>query len=859
MLLAVIGASTVVAQSNQIFFPGDLVVSRSTYTGVAGTVPFPGLLPNNAASVANGTFPSVFNNETPDASFGVTSPILVDTFTTTGSSISLIGTTNLTNLASTQLGQNVSTSFPSKSELGLSLTADGSGVTFMCYGAAANQLDVSNANTPGHVDITDLVNGRSVLIYQRDVVELSYNSAVQVTTTNCYSGNNGRNVVLGSNGNYYIVGNAGNNGKSVTFASGTVTLANGSPNVTLSGASTTANMFVGTPFSGTRIPTAAYVTAIADATHFTISAAATGTASGSYVANEGAYQLTGVSFSNASNVITVADTSKLVPGMPLSGTGFAAGSYIQSVSDVTHFIASATPTSTPAAVSYTAAVSNSMLSDNTGVQMIPKGHSDTAGTGTGILDAMNSSMVVGKVNGTYGTTPGYQRGFSVAQTNPLTGTPYAAADKSGKDDNFRGLTNYNNAIYVSKGSGGNGLDGVFQVNPLGGPYVPPGSSAGLATGANAGTASINLLPGWPANSLGANEGVAGTTVYHPFGIWFANDTTLYVGDEGLTGSSGSNAAPGGLEKWTWNASNSQWQLLYTLPASSIPGYTVNGSNLQAEGLRNIAGVNNDDGTVTIYAITSTTGQTLNDEGADPNQLVSITDNLAATTLPAESFNVLETAAYEDVLRGVAIVPGPILQSVASRLTHGSTGTFDLPLSASSRVVEPRSDGSGNYAIVFNFNEPISSGNASVTSGIGSVSGVTFSGNSMIVGLSGVTDQQTVMLSASNVLGAGSQTPASVSVQVGFLYGDVTGDGAVNVGDTIAVRSNSGVALSNDTCHYDVNVDGAVNIGDTAVVRSHSGDFLPAAPAPAPKQSAPPTGDRARGGKLLPEPGANDRN
>ena len=836
--LAIIGASAVVAQSNQIFFPGDLVVSRSTYTGVAGSVPFPGLLPNNAASVANGTFPNVFNNETPDASFGITSPILVDTFTTTGSSISLVGTANVTNLVSTQLGQSVATSFPSKSELGLSLTADGSGFTFMCYGAAANQLDVSNANTPGHVDITNPVNGRGVLINQRDVIELSYNSAVQVTTMNAYSGNNGRNVVLGSNGNYYTVGNAGNNGKSVTFASGTVTLANGSANVTLSGASTTANMYVGTPFSGSKIPTASYVTAIADSTHFTISAAATGTASGSYVANEGAYQLTGVSFSSGNNVITVADTSKLVPGMPLSGTGFATGSYVQSIASATQFVASAAPTAnSSSSVSYTASVSNSMLSDNTGIQMIQKGQNDTTGTGSGILDAINKSMVVGKVNGTYGTTPGYQRGFSVAQTNPLTGMPYAAADKTGKDDNFRGLTNYNNAIYVSKGSGSNGLDGVFQVNPTGGAYVPPGSSAGLPTSLNAGTSSVNLLPGWPATSLGANEGGSGT-VYHPFGIWFANDTTLYVGDEGLTGSSGSNAAPGGLEKWTWNSSTSQWELKYTLVASTIPGYAVNGLNLQAEGLRNITGVNNGDGTVTVYAITSTTGQTLNDEGADPNQLVSITDNLAATSLPVESFNVLETAAYEDVLRGVAIIPGPILQSVVSRLTHGSAGTFDLPLSTSSRVIEPRSDGSGNYTIVFNFNEPISSGNASVTSGTGSVSGVTFNGNSMIVGLSGVTDQQTVTVSANNVLGTGSQTPASVSVEVGFLFGDVNGDGIVNAGDTVLVRNNAGSTLNSTNFQYDVNVDGFINVGDTIIVRNKSGDFIPNGTSDAPVKRLP---------------------
>jgi hypothetical protein len=649
-LIAICSASGAFAQT-PIFAPGDVLVSRSTYLGTIGTVAFPGLLPNNAASVANGSFPNVFNNETPDASFGVTSPVYVDRMNRTGG---IINTIPVTSLMFSQHGLNVATSFPSKSELGLSLTPAGDGVTFMAYGAPINSLDVSNSNTPGHVDITNPVNGQGILVFQRDIIELDASGASLVTTTNTYSGNNGRNALLGSNGNYYMVGNAGNNGKSMTLKAGTVTLTGNT--VSLSGGSNAANIYVGTPFSGANVPIGAYVTGITDSTHFTISPAATGTASGAYTANAGAVQLTGVSFSPGSATITVDDTSKLVPGMPLSGAGFATGSYIQSITNGTHFIASAAPTGISSnSVSYTAAVSNSMLSDDTGVQMIQKGLNDTTGTGTGILDAVTHSTVVGKVNSVYGSATGYQRGFSMEQI----GLP---ADKTGKDDNFRGLTNYKDTLYVTKGSGGNGLDAVYQVNPASGSYVAAGVGAGLPTAGNAAVASINPLPGWPLNSTGANEGATdGSIVHHPFGIWFANDTTLYVADEGLAGASASNAAPGGLEKWIYNGS--QWQLKYTLAAGAIPSYTVSGIGpLQALGLRNISGVNNGDGTVTIYGITSTAGQTLNDEGADPNQLVSITDNFAATTLPSESYTVLETAAYGDVLRGVAVIPGVAITS-----------------------------------------------------------------------------------------------------------------------------------------------------------------------------------------------------
>jgi len=46
------------------------------------------------------------------------------------------------------------------------------------------------------------------------------------------------------------------------------------------------------------------------------------------------------------------------------------------------------------------------------------------------------------------------------------------------------------------------------------------------------------------------------------------------------------------------------------------------------------------------------------QGADPNQLVMITDNLAATGLPAgESFTAIRTARFGEVLRGVSFTPG----------------------------------------------------------------------------------------------------------------------------------------------------------------------------------------------------------
>jgi hypothetical protein len=118
-------------------------------------------------------------------------------------------------------------------------------------------------------------------------------------------------------------------------------------------------------------------------------------------------------------------------------------------------------------------------------------------------------------------------------------------------------------------------------------------------------------------------------------------------------------------------STSTWKLAYVLQAGLNLGvpYTISGypTGINAatgkpcspatDGLRNITGRLDRDGTVTIWGITSTVSGN-GDQGADPNKLVAITDNVAATTLPAsESFRTLRTARLAEVLRGISLTPG----------------------------------------------------------------------------------------------------------------------------------------------------------------------------------------------------------
>jgi hypothetical protein len=261
------------------------------------------------------------------------------------------------------------------------------------------------------------------------------------------------------------------------------------------------------------------------------------------------------------------------------------------------------------------------------------------------------------------------------------------ADKVGKDDNFRGLTIFNNVVYLTKGSGSNGVDTVYFIDTTG-TACPKG--VGIpAAGATLPIAPLNLSGVNPQNGLPNNMCIlAGfpttlaknlATPAAPFGLWFANADTLYVADEGdgfasdttlYTHAAAQTTA--GIQKWIFNSSTKTWSLAYTLQTGLELGvpYTVDhyptGNNSATnlpwapatDGIRNITGTVDWDGKITIYGITSTVSGN-GDQGADPNRLVAVTDTLSNTDPTAaakEKFTIVREADFAEVLRGVAFAP-----------------------------------------------------------------------------------------------------------------------------------------------------------------------------------------------------------
>ena len=524
-----VAASALAASAQSNFFsPDNLVISRSVYDNNPNNVQVGQILPPNCQQTQggcagpatnDGTYPTVWNNDMVDGSFGITSKIFLDQYTVAGTLVNSLEVPNSSQNGVNPQKDQMVTSFSSKSEVALNLSTDGQYLTFMGYVSPIDNLDVSNSNTPADVDITNPV---GISTY-RAVAQVDAHGKFHFTETNAYSGNNGRAAIWnnsGSNNFLYTAGNAGNGG-------------NPQPDGIILGA-------------GSQIMTAQTKALVAQR-----------------------------------------------PGQP-----------------------------TP-------------------------------------LASFNITQL------------GHQQ------------------DKIGKDDNFRGLTIFNNVVYYTKGSGSNGINTVYWVDPTlqicndnNGIGIPP-TNATLPTAPLAYDPTLLQSKGLDPNNICVLNGLPTTlskhATYFPFGIWFANSTTLYVADEGNGDNTYSNGVytvaaaqtTAGLQKWIYDSTSGQWNLAYVLQAGlqlGIP-YTVTnyptGNNPATglpwspgtDGLRNITGAVNGDGTVTIYAVTSTVSGN-GDQGADPHRLLVINDQLSATTLPPnESFSIFTAANFGEVLRGVSFTPG----------------------------------------------------------------------------------------------------------------------------------------------------------------------------------------------------------
>lgn len=174
----------------------------------------------------------------------------------------------------------------------------------------------------------------------------------------------------------------------------------------------------------------------------------------------------------------------------------------------------------------------------------------------------------------------------------------------------------------------------------------------------------------------------------------------------------------------------------------------------------------------------------------------------------------------------SLAPSPSLVTAVSRKIHGGAGAFDvdLPLTGTTGIESRTGD---TLTLVFTFDHALSSGDAAIESGTGTVAGSpVFDGNQMIVTIGGVTDVQTLVVNLSSVTDTIGGVLETVSIPIAILHADVNGTRIVNIQDVNTVRAAT-VPGTIDATNFrtDVDLSGLVDAGDVSATRASSGNHL----------------------------------
>jgi hypothetical protein len=344
----------------------------------------------------------------------------------------------------------------------------------------------------------------------------------------------------------------------------------------------------------------------------------------------------------------------------------------------------------------TASVANTPGSTGSGVAtatVVPRvialvganGSVDTSTALTGVFNE-NNPRSVATVDGSSFYISGQGASKTDTTTQGLFYAPRGATTATPIDTSFdtRTVEINNNQLYLSADSTeGSGVH--ENISSYGGLPTTAASASVLQNISSKFTvSSLSQLNGID-QTLGTNPAFTtasktkGIVYLSPENFFFASATVLYVADSGApkgdnngSGSSAQGVSDGGLQKWS--LVSGKWVLDYTLSAglNLVPDTAPCAANAVGCGTTGLIGLTGEviGNRVELFA----TNSTLGDE--DPTYLYGINDLLSSVTLPVnETFSVLDTAAPDTNIRGVAFAPTPVPEASSLALFLSMLGLF----------------------------------------------------------------------------------------------------------------------------------------------------------------------------------------
>lgn len=189
---------------------------------------------------------------------------------------------------------------------------------------------------------------------------------------------------------------------------------------------------------------------------------------------------------------------------------------------------------------------------------------------------------------------------------------------------------------------------------------------------------------------------------------------------------------------------------------------------------------------------------------------------------SRAYNAAGASADSVPVTGESLVPLQLLE-IYSPKTHGSAGTFSLPIAINAPTnrnvtVEPRAKGD-EHRIVFRFNRPPSGYYLAFINNDFSPTVPYIVGNEIVFPL-GAIDGGRYDLELYDVDSIGN-----IDVSVAFLKGDVDGSGTIDSVDARMIKSRSGQLADETNYLQDINLSGVINAIDIASTKSRSGQSV----------------------------------
>jgi CSLREA domain-containing protein len=179
-------------------------------------------------------------------------------------------------------------------------------------------------------------------------------------------------------------------------------------------------------------------------------------------------------------------------------------------------------------------------------------------------------------------------------------------------------------------------------------------------------------------------------------------------------------------------------------------------------------------------------------------------------------------------------PVSVVSAVSRKLHGGIPFDINLPLTGDFGIECRSSGGSNDYQLVVTFENPVAlsgspqatvvQGSATIgTGGVTNGGAVGVSGTVVTIPLTNVTNAQYIEINLTSVNDGVNISP--VTIPMGILVGDTTGNGIVNASDVGQIKLRSGQALSASNFRSDVTANGSINGSDVGIVKLKSGTAL----------------------------------